>query len=328
MEHWIINNIIMIFIAFFLDLLLADPRWLPHPVVGMGKLAAYIDARLNHNHNDFKKALVSGIIALIVYLLAVSLICLIILSVTYAYNEILYIFTGSILIYFSLALKSLLKAATKILKPLSRGNIALAQKKVAEIVGRDTEHMNEEEIIRATVESVAENFIDGFFAPIFWALVGGPGAAIIYRAINTLDSMWGYKNSRYLYFGRWAARLDDVVNWLPARLGGLGLLITGGILGFNLKQSFIIWLRDAHKHPSPNSGHPEAVIAGLLGVQLGGLNYYHGQPQWRATLGDKNKKFELRDIINTQKIVFTASLLTITFIGFLGIALVLKLGVN
>jgi len=141
-----------------------------------------------------------------------------------------------------------------------------------------------------------------------------------------MGSMWGYKNPRFLYFGRWAARCDDLVNWLPARLGGLFLILAGLILGLDFRRAVVTWLRDASKHPSPNSGHPEAVVAGLLGIQLGGLNYYHGQPQWRATMGEKLRNFDLEDINRTQNILLIAGLLTIIFAGLLNIVLIFRLG--
>lgn len=317
MSTWFIYNIIMIFIGFFIDLLIGDPQWLPHPVVGIGKIANLLDTKFNRGN------LLSGFIATTSLLTLIFLFTSVILFVSYKYNLYLYLILGSLTIYFTIALKSLLRAGLMVMRPLKRNNLNLARKKVAEIVGRDTENMSQEEVIRATIESLAENFIDGFFAPVFWAIIAGPVGAIIYRAINTLDSMWGYKNSRYFYFGRWAARCDDVVNWLPARLGGVFLILAGTLLRLNFRRALVTWLQDASKHPSPNSGHPEAVVAGLLGIQLGGLNYYEGQPQWRATMGEKLRDMVPNDIICISKILIVASLLTIIFAGFLNIVLIL-----
>jgi adenosylcobinamide-phosphate synthase len=186
----------------------------------------------------------------------------------------------------TIASKDLALAAGNVLQPLAAGDLDLARQMAGRIVGRETASMDVREVARAAVETVAENTVDGVIAPMLYALVGGAPLAVAYRAVNTLDSMVGYRNERYLYFGRFSARLDDVANFLPARIGGLMLLAAAWFTGRRAGGALRVVIRDARWHPSPNSGIPEAAVAGAMGVRLGGVNVYGGKKSFRQYMGD------------------------------------------
>lgn len=185
----------------------------------------------------------------------------------------------------------------------------MARIKVGQIVGRDTKHLDSPEVTRATVETIAENTVDGIISPLFFFALGGLPLAVVYRAANTLDSMIGYKNDRYLYFGRVAARVDDVLNYIPARLTGLLLIAVAAILGYDAKQAWAIMRRDAKKHPSPNGGYAEATVAGALGIRLGGHNRYFGKDTFREYMGDAGRELEPIHIKQTIRLMYGSSLL-------------------
>jgi adenosylcobinamide-phosphate synthase len=197
--------------------------------------------------------------------------------------------SGAVAIDAAISLRQLVARATEIRRLLEWGDLERARSRIGEMVGRDTHALTREEVVRATLETLAENASDGVFAPLCYALLGGPRLAYLYRTVNTLDSMVGYRNERYERFGRVPARLDDLANLVPARLTAALLLLGGGVLGKDMLQSVKIILRDAPGHASPNAGWPEAAMAGLLGVGLGGTNHYAGVPHRGATLGDPVK---------------------------------------
>jgi adenosylcobinamide-phosphate synthase len=213
------------------------------------------------------------------------------------------IMTEAVLISTTIAQKSLKQAALSVYDPLVSNDMDEARHKLSWIVGRDTEQLEESEIVRAAVETVAENTSDGITAPLFWALIGGAPLALIYRAINTCDSMVGYKNEKYLEFGWASARLDDVANWIPSRITSMCMLLSKRPLFMTRAEAWKLVRRDARKHPSPNSGWGEAAVAAILGVQLGGVNYYKGIISKRATMGDALIKLEKTHILAVNKIV-------------------------
>ncbi len=278
--------------AAVLDLLIGDPRRMPHPVVYMGKLIAFMESRWNQGTAVSKRRL--GLAMAIVVPAAVFLLSWFVVFACYRLS----IWTGFaaevLLIYSAIAMRGLADAAEQVRKPLTEGKLSRARRALAMIVGRDTDDLQQPDIVRGTIETVAENTSDGVIAPLFWAIIGGAPAAMAYRAINTLDSMVGYKNERYIDYGRASAKLDDAVNWVPARmtaicmwLGGvLFALCTAGRMQLRLGRAWSIVLRDAPKHPSPNSGWPEAMAAALLGIQLGGRNTYQGVISNRAFMGE------------------------------------------
>ncbi|KHF40755.1 cobalamin biosynthesis protein CobD [Halalkalibacter okhensis] len=284
---------IILVAAIFVDLFMGDPRWLPHPVVQMGKLISFCETRLNQGKNRVSK----GVFLASVVVLFVFIVTFFIVFIAYQWHPIAGILVEIYFISTTIAIKGLRSAALEVYIPLTSGNLGEARNKLRMIVGRDTERLSESEVVRGTVETVAENTVDGITAPLFWAMIGGAPLAMAYRAINTLDSMVGYKNERFNQFGRASAKLDDVVNWIPARLTAVAMWLSSFFLiGSNRLHGLKITYRDAKKHPSPNSGWPEAMVAGLLGIQLGGINYYKGIKSQRATMGDPNRALTQTDI--------------------------------
>jgi adenosylcobinamide-phosphate synthase len=213
---------------------------------------------------------------------------------------------SALFLWSTISIRSLDRAAREILGLLRRGDLATARRRLSLIVGRDTERLGAAEITRATVETVAESISDGVIAPLFYFLLGGAPLACAYRAVNTLDSMVGYRSERYRDFGMAAARLDDVANFLPARLTALLLVGSALLLGLDWRQAWRIAWRDGARHPSPNSGYTEAAVAGALGVQLGGLNYYQGQPSLRPRLGEPATALEPGHIAGAIRMLYGA----------------------
>ncbi|MDD4587897.1 MAG: adenosylcobinamide-phosphate synthase CbiB [Heliobacteriaceae bacterium] len=276
----------IIFLAIIWDLVFGDPDWLPHPVVGIGKMITVLEKRLYPPPGvSGAVTFARGMILAVTVILVVFGVVAAVLDGFAALNQILAQVLAVVLLGVALAGRSLAQAALEIKSLLLAGDLPGARQKLAYIVGRDTGHLTEPEIVRATVETVAENIVDGITSPLFFALVAGVPGAWAYKAVNTLDSMVGYRNQRYRWFGCFAARLDDVANFIPARLTGLVMLVAAILMGYRPGQMLRAWRQDAPKHPSPNSGITEAIMAGALGVQLGGVNYYGGVPSRRSYLG-------------------------------------------
>lgn len=304
--------------GFLVDQILGDPRGWPHPVVGMGKVISAVEKRSNCGIPQSRR--LKGAI------LTLSLVCgsFLLTAVTIAGANKLHPGLGIaleiLLLGSTLAGNSLLVAGKTVMKPLQQGNLAEAREKLGWFVSRDTRNLSEAEIARGTVETLAENFVDGILSPLFYMVIGGAPLAMAFKAVSTLDSMIGYKNERYQDFGWFAARTDDWANYIPARLSVFFLLITGGLQKLPVKQAFKIWRRDSIAHPSPNGGNPESVVAGLLGVQLGGINIYHGEVHHRAEMGDAMHELTWRDILACQRLIRLATWLSfgLLFIILLG----------
>ena len=288
-----IQHLLAITIAVVLDLIIGDPPSWPHPVKWIGTFISKLDKRLNQGIHRKGK----GIMMLFIVLLAVFVPILFLCWGAYQIHPLIGIMVEGILISTSLAHKSLKDAAMEVYDPLQKDDYQKARLKLSYIVGRDTEQLTESEIVRGTVETVAENTSDGVTAPMFWAWIGGAPFALVYRAINTCDSMVGYKNDKYLDFGWASARMDDIANWVPSRLTGFTMLLANRPQKTKVKSTWNILFRDAKKHPSPNSGWCEAGAAALLGVQLGGVNTYKGIVSNRALMGDVLYPLERNDII-------------------------------
>ena len=223
------------------------------------------------------------------------------------------VFIQALVLSFMISPRTLADAAREIYWLLESENLPRAREKVGWIVGRDTANLNEAEVSRATVETVAENTVDGVISPLFYFAVGGLPLAVAYRAINTMDSMLGYKNEKYFYFGRVAARLDDIANFIPARLTGLLFVCAAIVLHLDWRNAFNMMRRDASKHPSPNGGWAEATVAGALNIRLGGTNYYFGEPHFRAYMGEPNEILEAAHILGAIRLMYTATILFLTF---------------
>jgi adenosylcobinamide-phosphate synthase len=269
--------------AVILDLLIGDPRWFPHPVVYMGKLIAVLEKVLRRL---VKNEMTGGIFLLLLTVSIAVGLAFALLKGAYAVSPYLGFTVAVVLSWSCLAARSLHRESRLVADALGRGELAEARRYLSNIVGRDTAELEEAEIWRATVETVAENSSDGVIAPLFYLMLGGPALAIAYKAVNTLDSMVGYRNERYLEFGRASARFDDLANFIPARLTGLLMVAAAPLISLSAKNSWLIMRRDGRNHSSPNSGIPEAAVAGALGVRLGGTNLYGGRPVAKPTIGD------------------------------------------
>ncbi|HYA13029.1 MAG TPA: adenosylcobinamide-phosphate synthase CbiB [Syntrophales bacterium] len=304
--------------AILLDLLLGDPRWLPHPVKLMGRYAAFLE---NPLRKSFRSPHMAGVLAVLLVLTVTGLATYAVIMAAGLLHPLFADVVSVIILYTTLAARDLIRHSLNVYHELKSGNLAEARKKVAMLVGRDTDILDETDIVRATVESVAENTVDGVTAPLFFAVLAGPVGAMLYKAVNTLDSTFGYRNERYIEFGWAAARLDDLVNFIPARLTALMIPIAAFFLRLSMLNSFKIIFRDRKKHPSPNSGLSEAAVAGALGVQLGGLNYYFGQPSFRATLGDPIRDLEKRDILKANALMLITLILAV--VVFLSVRLII-----
>jgi adenosylcobinamide-phosphate synthase len=296
-------------IGFLLDLIIGDPNNPFHPVRGIGYIAKKLEILFRRILKKYLK--VAGLVTWIFIVAITFLITFEIVSISKKINIYFGIAIEGILIYFCISSKGLVVEGYKVLKFLLKDDLENARKQLSFIVGRDTENLSKEGIIRAVVETIAENMADGIIAPLFYAAIFGGPLAFAYKAVNTLDSMFGYKNDKYIEFGYFSAKLDDIFNYIPARITGVLIVLASIILGYDYKNSFKIYKRDRYNHTSPNSAHPEAAIAGALGVQLGGANYYFGKLVKKPTIGDELKEIDIKDVDKTAKVLYLSS-----FMGF------------
>lgn len=298
-------------LAFLLDIALGDPKSKFHPVVLMGRIISFFEAVFyKETDNDTKKLWYGGIAVGFILLTTYIITSLILWFAAFINEWVLYI-VEILLLYITISPRSLGGAGFEINRLLKQGSLKEAREKLSWIVGRDTENLDESEITRATVETISENTIDGVVAPLFWFVIAGPIGAVLYRAANTMDSMMGYKNEKYLFFGRVAAKLDDWLNWIPARITFILFLIAAFILRFDAKQAFHITIRDAKKHPSPNSGYAEAPVAGSLHIRLGGFNRYFNKETFRPYMGDPLEEMNRLHITRTIYMMYCATVLMI-----------------
>lgn len=293
--------LIKIFIAYILDLIFGDPYRVPHPITFIGKLVKNFEKKLY----DLKNKKIAGIILNISVLIIVYIFCYF-----FAKVKILEIY----FLYTIFATKSLVKESKKVYNALISGDIEDARLKLSYLVSRDTKELTEEEIIKGTLETCSENITDGITAPLFYMFIGGLPLAMTYKAINTMDSMLGYKTDKYIEFGWFSAKLDDFVNLVPARLSGLIFVpFSALLLGLNFKNSLKIFLRDRYNHSSPNSAHTESALAGALGIALGGPTKYFGKIENKKFIGDKLRDFTINDIVLTHKIIYLSGFIALLF---------------
>jgi adenosylcobinamide-phosphate synthase len=321
-----IHSLIAVTSAVLLDRLIGDPPHLPHPVRLIGKIINFFDRAWNRGkYRVFKGALFLLLLAVFVFVTVYA-----ITIVAYRVHVIMGIVVETVLIFTTIAQKGLKDAALDVYQSLNQGRLDEARGRLSMIVGRDTDDLSEHQVVRGTVETVAENVSDGVTAPLFWALIGGAPLAMVYRAVNTCDSMVGYKNERYRRFGKASARVDDVLNWLPSRLTGLLMVaVNRSPQGQTRKECLDTLLKDALKHPSPNSGWGEAATAALLGVQLGGENRYNGIVSNRALMGEPLVPLNKRHILESVNIMNRTSAVFVNFLWMVGIgieAVILSLG--
>ena len=294
--------------GFVLDALLGDPAWLPHPVVYMGKAISRLEKFLRPRLPKTPQGeLLGG--AIVAFCLPVGTFLLTGLVCRGAAR--LHPLLGLVVQMFwcgqALAARGLVQESTNVYKELKKPDLPGARKAVSRIVGRDTAELTAEGVTKAAVETVAENASDGVIAPLLYMLIGGAPLALTYKAINTMDSMLGYKNEKYLYFGRVPAKLDDVANYIPSRLAGLLWVAAAALTGNSARGAWKIWRRDRRRHASPNSAQTESACAGALGVQLAGPAYYFGQYYPKLTIGDALRPIEPEDILRANRMMYVAS---------------------
>ena len=318
MKDALFGHTAIVLAAVLLDLLLGDPRWLPHPVVLIGRLITALEKGLRRIvQNEWA----GGVLLLV---LTVGITCGVVLAVikgAYAVSPYAGFTVAVLFSWTCLAARSLHFESRLVADALARGEQAEARKHLSFIVGRDTEGLDEPEIWRATVETVAENTSDGVIAPLFYLILGGPPLALAYKAVNTLDSMVGYRNERYLRFGWASARCDDLLNFIPARLTGLLMVAAAPLIRLSARAAWRVMRRDGRNHSSPNSGIPEAATAGALGVRLGGTNVYSGVSVAKPTIGEPMQQLSLTAYQGAVRLMYGAEGLLVA--GWLVIAAIL-----
>lgn len=311
-------------LGFCLDLLFGDPHWLPHPVRAMGALIAGLEKPLRAVFPKTPKGELTAGVFLVVLTAGISTgAAAVLLWLCARIHPWLAFAAETLLSYQLLAARSLRDESVKVYKALRDGTLDDARKAVSMIVGRDTERLDETGVAKAAVETVAENASDGVIAPLLFLAIGGAPLGVLYKSINTMDSMVGYKNDRYLYFGRAAAKLDDLVNFIPARLAGILLCLAARPAGFDGRNAWKIFWRDRKNHKSPNSAHTEAAAAGALDVELAGSNYYFGKLVVKPTIGDPLRPVEPADILRCNRLMYAGTFLAMVL--FCGLPLVLSL---
>ena len=307
-----IISLVALLIGYILDLILGDPYSFPHIIRLIGNLISKTEKILRRIFPKSKKGEFIGGIFLVIIVIAIpTLITIFILRACESLNVFLRLSVESFICYQLLATKSLKSESMKVYKELKNNDLEGARYKVSMIVGRDTKVLTEEGVTKAAVETIAENTSDGTIAPMIYMVIGGAPLGLFYKAVNTMDSMVGYKNDKYLYFGRVAARLDDILNYIPARISAYLMIVASFIANMNWKNAYKIYKRDRYNHSSPNSAHTEAVCAGALEVQLAGDAYYFGKLYKKKTIGDSIRAIEFEDIRRANILLYTTSIIGI-----------------
>lgn len=299
----------MMSLAVLADLFIGDPKTKLHPVVLIGMLIGWLEKILLRQSDTPEQKKRKGMVLVCAVLMIIYSISVLIAVLLLSLGP-WWFFGGSIFfLVFTIAPRSLAEAGIEIRECLQAGDMEKARTRVSWVVGRDTDRMDEAEVTRATVETIAENIVDGIISPLFYFFLGGFPMAMMYRAVNTMDSMIAYKNEKYIDFGYAAAKLDDVFNYIPARITALLLIVSAAILRYDWKKSAEIVRRDADKHPSPNGGYPESAVAGALHIRLGGMNYYGGEEHFRAYMGDAQEVLAGKHIDQTIRLLYVATIL-------------------
>ena len=296
-----------IFLGFSLDGVLGDPHGWPHIVILYGKLISFLEKKLYDRMDRFR----GGMVLWICVVLAAAVSSGLLLFIAWKIHFVVYIVVGTLLCWQCLAAKSLVNESRRVYTELKENGLEAGRKAVSWIVGRDTDVLDEAGVIKAAVETVAENTSDGEIAPMFYMMIFGPVGGCVYKAVNTMDSMIGYRNERYEHFGTFAAKADDVFNFIPARLSALLLIVAAKIGGFDGEGAARIWKRDRRKHASPNSAQTESVMAGALQVQLAGDAVYGGVVHKKEFIGDDIRPIEADDIFRSNTILMLTSWLSL-----------------
>lgn len=308
-------HISALILGFLLDQAFGDPRWLYHPIRLIGNLIAWAEKPFRAAFPKSEKGELAAGTFFAVFVVAVSTAVPAILLALASRLSLWLVFALEVFWSFQiLAAKSLKSESMKVYAALKEGDLPKARKAVSMIVGRDTQKLTEEGVAKAAVETVAENSSDGVIAPLLFLALGGPALGFFYKAVNTLDSMVGYKNDTYLYFGRFSAKLDDVLNFIPSRISGLLLVLASPLAGLSMKGAWKIFQRDRRNHASPNSAQTEAAAAGALGVQLAGDAYYFGKLYKKPTIGDPLRPVEYEDIRRVNRLMYAAVCLALVLV--------------
>lgn len=310
------ENMTVLFLAFVLDLIVGDPYWMYHPVRAIGAWINLEEKLIRRFFKEESQLKAAGVALTLDTVLVTVLVTWGIIRLTYWIHPWLGFAWKVYVAYAALSLKSLRYEGLQVLKALKTG-LEAGRSRLRYIVGRDTQELSSQEVVKATVETVAENTTDGVIAPMFFLLLFGPIGAMAFKAVSTLDSMVGYKNEKYLNLGCFSAKSDDVLNFIPARLTGVLMVASAFVLGLDHKNSWKILKRDHGNHKSPNSAWSESAAAGALGIQLGGTHDYGGVSVEKPTIGEATRDAEEEDILNTIRMMFVSAGLFLIFVAFL-----------
>ena len=305
-------------LGFLIDLLLGDPRWLNHPVriIGNGiSMLAKILRRMFPKTPGGEKT--AGFFLVLLICIGSGGVPFLLLYLAYHIHTVLGIALETFMCYQMLAVKSLKAESMRVYEALKKPDLPGARTAVSMIVGRDTRSLSAAGVTKAAVETIAENTSDGIIAPLFYMAIGGPALMFLYKGINTMDSMVGYKNEKYLHFGRYAAKLDDIANYIPARISAWLMILASFFAGFDWKNAKKIFLRDRYNHASPNSAQTEAVMAGALDIQLAGNAFYFGKLYEKPTIGDAVREVETEDIKRANRLLYASAALGTLFFALI-----------
>ncbi len=315
------NTVIVVLIAFVLDFIIGDPHNPFHPIRLIGTVISMFVKLCGRLKIQSKKAkFIYGMMMNLVTVMFFFFATLILVKWVYRINFYLGIGIESIICYFMISTRALYKEGEKLTKEIRDNNLEGARRKLSYIVGRDTKNLSFEQITKATIETIAENFSDGVVAPLLFAFIGGAPLAVAYKTVNTFDSMVGYKNETYEYLGKFSAKLDDVVNYIPARISAYFMIVAAGLQKKSIKESFRIYKRDRYNHTSPNSAHTEAACAGALGLQLGGASTYKGKVVEKPTMGDAINEPKVGYIMEAANLMYISAILALVIFAGCSVA--------
>lgn len=300
-------------LGYWLDIFIGDPKSWYHPVRALGKVINFLEKKLLKANERKSVKKMNGFILLLLMIFLAFIIPLLIIKLAFQIHPVLALVLEAWMLFQAFATRQLDRETKLVYKALKENNLQAARKYMSYLVSRDTGQMSQEDISKATIETISENTGDGIVAPLFFACIGGAPLVWAYKAVNTLDSMVGYKNSKYEDFGYASAKFDDILNYIPARLTSVFILFSGLLLKMNFKQGLKILMRDRKNHASPNSAYPEAATAGLLDIQLGGKASYFGVVSMKATMGEPNKKIDLKDLKKTSQLLYLTSFIAWAF---------------
>lgn len=321
---WILLSVCL---GFLLDLCLGDPHWMPHPVVWIGKGISAMERILRRLFPKSPRGeFAAGVVLAVLIPLLSLVISGLILYLAYRISFWLWFALHTFWAYQIPASRCLAQESRKVYQALRDGDISQARQRLSYLVGRETQNLDEEELTKACVETVAENTSDGVAAPLLYLLLGGVPLGFCYKAINTLDSMVGYRNEKYEYFGKASAKLDDIANWLPARICGLLMIASAWVLKMSASGALRVFRSDRKKHLSPNSAQTESVAAGALGIQLGGAHVYFGKVVEKPTIGAALRPAQAKDILRTNRMMIVTAVLLLILFGAVRLIIALCLG--